>query len=129
MRGDGADGAGAKYFRAITGRVGQQDQKLIAAETSDVLAYATRKREAKQVDLIVANDVSQPGAGFEVDTNVASFVTADGVQAFPLEAKGTLAARIVDFVADRLSEASSVTATSSSPAPASVPLPEPSTRS
>jgi phosphopantothenoylcysteine decarboxylase/phosphopantothenate--cysteine ligase len=74
-----------------------------AAETSDVLAYAARKREAKQVDLIVANDVSQRGAGFEVDTNIASFVTAAGVQSFPLEAKTALAARIVDFIAGRLS--------------------------
>lgn len=100
-----------------------------AAETTDVLAYAARKREAKQVDLIVANDVSQPGAGFEVDTNVASFVTADGVQAFPLEAKSALAARIVDFLANRLASPSPGAATSTSPAPASVPLPEPSTRS
>lgn len=73
-----------------------------AAETNDVLAYAARKREAKQVDLIVANDVSQPGAGFEVETNVASFVTADGVQSFPLETKTSLAVRIVDFLAERV---------------------------
>ena len=50
-----------------------------AAETSDVIGYASRKREAKRVDLIVANDVGQPGAGFEVETNIASFVTAEGV--------------------------------------------------
>ncbi len=73
-----------------------------AAETTGVLEYAARKREAKQVDLIVANDVSQPGAGFEVETNVASFVTAEGVQSCPLEAKAALAARIVAFVAARL---------------------------
>lgn len=73
-----------------------------AAETTDVLTYAARKREAKQVDLIVANDVSQPGAGFEVETNVASFVTVDGVQSFPLETKTSLAARIVDFLAERV---------------------------
>ncbi|HTU99465.1 MAG TPA: bifunctional phosphopantothenoylcysteine decarboxylase/phosphopantothenate--cysteine ligase CoaBC, partial [Luteitalea sp.] len=40
-----------------------------AAETTDVLAYAETKRQAKRVDLIVANDVGQPGAGFGVDTN------------------------------------------------------------
>ncbi len=73
-----------------------------AAETRDVIAYAAAKREAKQADLIVANDVTQPGAGFEVDTNVATFVTAEGTESFPLEAKSTLAARIVGFVAARL---------------------------
>ena len=80
-----------------------------AAETHDVLAYAARKREQKQVDLIVANDVGKAGAGFEVDTNIASFVTEDGVQSFPLEAKSALAARIVDFVARRLAAASAAT--------------------
>jgi phosphopantothenoylcysteine decarboxylase/phosphopantothenate--cysteine ligase len=73
-----------------------------AAETADVLDYASRKREAKRADLIVANDVGQPGAGFEVETNIASFVTADGVQSFPLEAKSALASRIVAFIAERL---------------------------
>jgi phosphopantothenoylcysteine decarboxylase/phosphopantothenate--cysteine ligase len=73
-----------------------------AAETAEVLDYASRKREAKRADLIVANDVGQPGAGFEVETNIASFVTADGVQSFPLEAKSALASRIVAFIAERL---------------------------
>jgi len=73
-----------------------------AAETSDVLTSAAEKRRAKHVDLIVANDVGQPGAGFEVETNIASFVTAAGVQSFPLEAKTALAQRIVDFVEARL---------------------------
>ena len=63
------------------------------------LGTPSRKREAKRVDLIVANDVGQPGAGFEVETNIASFVTAEGVQSFPLEAKTALAARIVAFIA------------------------------
>ena len=82
-----------------------------AAETTDVIRYAARKREDKQVDLVVANDVGRAGAGFEVDTNVASFVTADGVQSFPLEAKSALAARIVDFVAQRLADAVASTTT------------------
>lgn len=73
-----------------------------AAETTDVLTYAAEKRRRKQVDLIVANDVSQPGAGFEVDTNIASFVTADGIQSFTLEAKTSLARRIVDFLEPRV---------------------------
>jgi phosphopantothenoylcysteine decarboxylase / phosphopantothenate---cysteine ligase len=85
-------------------RAGRSRPVLVgfAAETSGVLDYAARKLEAKQVDLIVANDVSQAGAGFEVDTNIASFVTADGVQSYPLEAKTALASRIVAFLVERL---------------------------
>ena len=85
-------------------RAGRPHPVLVgfAAETTAVLEYATRKREAKQVDLIVANDVGAPGAGFEVDTNIATFVTAAGVQSYPLEAKSLVAARIVDFIAERL---------------------------
>jgi phosphopantothenoylcysteine decarboxylase/phosphopantothenate--cysteine ligase len=84
-----------------------------AAETDDVLTYAARKREAKQVDLIVANDISQPGAGFQVETNVATFVTADGVQHHPLEAKTALASRIVAFIAERLASGPAVPAVTS----------------
>ncbi|MBA2353067.1 MAG: phosphopantothenoylcysteine decarboxylase, partial [Acidobacteria bacterium] len=73
-----------------------------AAETSSVIEYATRKRADKQVDLIVANDVSQPRVGFETETNAATFVTADDVQTWPLESKTVLAARIVDWIARRL---------------------------
>ena len=85
-------------------RAGRSHPVLVgfAAETSSVIEYATRKRADKQVDLIVANDVSQPGVGFEAETNAAAFVTADQVQTWPLEAKTALAARIVDWIAKRL---------------------------
>ncbi len=88
-------------------RAGRSHPVLVgfAAETSDTVASAERKRTQKQVDLIVANDVTQAGAGFEVDTNVATFVSAAGVEPFPLEAKSALAARIVDFIVGRLSHA------------------------
>ena len=52
-----------------------------------MLEYASRKRETKQVDLIVANDVTLAVPASRCDTNVASFVTADGVQSYPLETK------------------------------------------
>ncbi len=76
-----------------------------AAETEDVVAHAAGKLASKHVDLIVANDVSRTDAGFEVDTNQATFVTASGHEAFPLEHKDALAARIVDWVIDRLAAA------------------------
>ncbi len=93
-------------------RAGRSHPVLVgfAAETTRVLEYAAGKRAEKQVDLIVANDVGQPGAGFEVETNIASFVTADGVESFPLEAKTALASRIVAFVAERLATVTSPSA-------------------
>ncbi len=73
-----------------------------AAETTDVEAHAVQKLEAKHVDLIVANDVSRTDAGFEVDSNQATFVTADGRVRHPLEHKDALAARIVEWVVEHL---------------------------
>ena len=46
-----------------------------AAETGDPLAEAQRKLTSKGLDLIVANDVTRPDAGFEVDTNLVTFLT------------------------------------------------------
>lgn len=46
-----------------------------AAETNDVLASAASKLASKGLDLLVANDVTQPGAGFGTDTNIVSFLT------------------------------------------------------
>ena len=69
-----------------------------AAETGDALARARAKLKSKKVDLIVANDVSQPGAGFEVATNVATLVTHDGDEPLPLQSKSALAAVILDRI-------------------------------
>jgi phosphopantothenoylcysteine decarboxylase/phosphopantothenate--cysteine ligase len=69
-----------------------------AAETSDVVGRARVKREAKRVDLIVANDVSKPGAGFDVDTNIVTLVAEDGDQAFPELSKAEVARILMDRV-------------------------------
>lgn len=69
-----------------------------SADTRDVVERAREKRARKQVDLVVANDVSQPGAGFDVDTNVVTLVDADGEQALPLQSKQAVASVIVDRV-------------------------------
>jgi phosphopantothenoylcysteine decarboxylase/phosphopantothenate--cysteine ligase len=74
-----------------------------AAETSDVVSRARAKLEAKHVDLIVANDVSRRDAGFETETNAATFVEPTGEEAVPLQLKSQLAARILDRV-ERLLE-------------------------
>ena len=49
-----------------------------AAETADVVLRAAAKRDAKHVDLIVANDVSRADAGFDVDTNAVTIVGPGG---------------------------------------------------
>jgi phosphopantothenoylcysteine decarboxylase/phosphopantothenate--cysteine ligase len=69
-----------------------------AAETHDLLESARRKLAAKQVDLIIANDVSRTDAGFEVETNAATIVEAGGESALPVMSKHELAARILDRV-------------------------------
>lgn len=69
-----------------------------AAETHDVVKYAQGKLEKKAVDLVVANDVSRADAGFDVDTNAVSLVTAAGVEDVPLQSKVAVAARILDRV-------------------------------
>jgi phosphopantothenoylcysteine decarboxylase/phosphopantothenate--cysteine ligase len=58
-----------------------------AAETRNALEYAKDKLERKGLDMIVANDVSQAGAGFAVETNIVSFITSSGIEHFPLMSK------------------------------------------
>jgi phosphopantothenoylcysteine decarboxylase / phosphopantothenate---cysteine ligase len=73
-----------------------------AAETKDVLSYAQEKLKQKRVDLIVANDVSRADAGFDVDTNAVTLVTAAGAEELPLQAKTAVAAKILDRVEEFL---------------------------
>jgi phosphopantothenoylcysteine decarboxylase / phosphopantothenate---cysteine ligase len=70
-----------------------------AAETGDPVPAATKKLAAKQADLIVANDVSKPGSGFDVDTNEITLVDAEGAEALPLMSKDEAAGAILDRVA------------------------------
>jgi phosphopantothenoylcysteine decarboxylase/phosphopantothenate--cysteine ligase len=51
-----------------------------AAETESVLQNGQKKLKEKSLDLLVANDVSQAGAGFDGDTNVVTILTRDGHQ-------------------------------------------------
>ena len=69
-----------------------------AAETEDVVNRARAKRERKQVDLVVANDVSRDDAGFDVDANAVTIVGADGVRTLPLQSKARVAAEILNRV-------------------------------
>lgn len=75
-----------------------------AAETERVVERARAKRERKQVDLIVANDVSRTDAGFDVDTNAVTLVGADLTAELPLQSKARVAAAILDHLEVLLSE-------------------------
>jgi phosphopantothenoylcysteine decarboxylase / phosphopantothenate---cysteine ligase len=69
-----------------------------AAETGDPRPRARKKLAAKQVDMIVANDVSREDAGFDSETNAAVFITADGEVEQPVQLKTELAAKILDRI-------------------------------
>ena len=72
-----------------------------AAETEKLLAEAQRKLVAKNLDLLVANDVSQPDAGFAVDTNrVIFFIPGHAPEALPLMSKAEVAGRILKRITD-----------------------------
>lgn len=74
-----------------------------AAETERVKEHAAAKLEAKGVDLMVANDVSAPDSGFDVDTNRATLLWPDGgTEEIDLMPKHELAALILDRVAERV---------------------------
>jgi len=74
-----------------------------AAETERLAENAAAKLAAKHVDLMVANDVSAPDAGFEVDTNRALLLGADGsVEATGLQSKEALARYVLERVATLL---------------------------
>ncbi len=73
-----------------------------SAETSNV-SRAVEKALRKGSDLTVANDVDEPGAGFGVDTNRVSIISAEGdVEEWPLLSKDEVAARLWDLIQSRL---------------------------
>ena len=69
-----------------------------AAETDNLYKNAQVKMKKKNLDMIVANDVTKPGAGFNVDTNIAVLITANGTEELPLQTKRQLADRILDKI-------------------------------
>lgn len=84
------------------GKLKKEGQILVgfAAETQNLLEHAKEKLEKKNLDLIVANDVSKPNAGFDVETNLIKILHRDGnVEEFPLLAKKELAKIILERVA------------------------------
>ena len=79
-----------------------------AAETNDVVGYARSKMEKKGLDIVVANDITKEGAGFNTDTNIATIITHTTETELPLISKRELGDRILDEVI-RLRQGQSIT--------------------
>jgi phosphopantothenoylcysteine decarboxylase/phosphopantothenate--cysteine ligase len=74
-----------------------------AAETQDLLENAAKKIESKNLDFIVANDVTLEGAGFAADTNIVTILSRYGsVEKLPKMSKREVAARIIDHIVELL---------------------------
>ncbi|MGH9788430.1 MAG: bifunctional phosphopantothenoylcysteine decarboxylase/phosphopantothenate--cysteine ligase CoaBC, partial [Candidatus Acidiferrales bacterium] len=89
----------ADVLSEITASDGHHLVVGFAAETDNVLENARAKLRAKKLDLVVANDVTEDGAGFDADTNIVTFLTRDGRE-IPLEkmSKLDVAQRLLDEV-------------------------------
>ena len=90
----------------ILAELGQlkQSQFLVgfAAETQELVAHATEKLRRKNLDMLVANDVTVSGAGFESDTNIVKILSADGtVEELPQMSKQELGRVILDRILER----------------------------
>ena len=71
-------------------------------ETRDMVAHSAEKLQRKNLDMIVANNLKDPGAGFGVDTNLVTFLTPDGgVRQLPLMSKDAVAGAILDEIMAR----------------------------
>lgn len=74
-----------------------------AAETDDVIRHGQEKIKRKNLDMLVANDVAMPGAGFNVPTNIASILYSDGtMEEYPKMTKEELGKIIIEKLAERL---------------------------
>ncbi len=87
----------------ILAELGQRKQQQIlvgfAAETNDVEQNALKKLSRKQLDMIVANDLTETGSGFGVDTNKVTIYHADGdVQRLPVMSKKAVADALLDEI-------------------------------
>lgn len=77
---------------------GKRDGQILvgfAAETETAVENARKKLDSKHLDMIVANDVTQPGAGFDVDTNIATIITHQQAESLPIMTKKALADEIL----------------------------------
>ena len=71
-------------------------KKGFSMETRDLVAHSQEKLEKKHADMIVANNLNEPGAGFAVPTNAVTLLTKAGAEKLPLMGKDALADEIFD---------------------------------
>ena len=69
---------------------------IFSAETEDLIANAKSKLQRKNADMVVANDVTKEGAGFNVDTNIVSIISGNKIENFGKMTKTEVAKIIVD---------------------------------
>ena len=70
-------------------------------ETRDMIENSRKKLDRKHLDMIAANNLKVAGAGFGVDTNVVTILTADGIQELPLMGKDQVAVKLLDAILER----------------------------
>ena len=70
-------------------------------ETRDMIENSRKKLARKHLDMIAANNLKVAGAGFGVDTNVVTILTASGIQELPLMGKDQVAAKLLDAILER----------------------------
>ena len=87
---------------AAVGAASRDHRRIVvgfAAESESLLSNATQKLSSKNLDFIVANDITRTDAGFDVETNVATILRRDGSQfELPLQSKRALADTVLDEV-------------------------------
>ena len=85
---------------AMVGSKKRPGQVLVAfaAETQNLSENAAKKLDKKNVDFIVGNDVTRPGAGFDVDTNIITIFDRSGATELPMMKKTEVADKILDHV-------------------------------
>jgi phosphopantothenoylcysteine decarboxylase/phosphopantothenate--cysteine ligase len=107
-KGEGGKALALERTRDILLELGRRKdgQVLVgfAAETENVREHARKKLREKNLDLVVANDVTREDSGFAADTNAAILIDPHGEEELPLLAKRELADRIFDRVAALLAE-------------------------
>ncbi|CAD5106297.1 bifunctional phosphopantothenoylcysteine decarboxylase/phosphopantothenate--cysteine ligase CoaBC [Zestomonas carbonaria] len=90
----------------LAGRPDRPFSVGFAAETENLLDYASRKLRDKNLDLIVANDVANPTIGFNSEENAITIIDREQRQtSFAQTSKGKIARQLVAFIADRLNQA------------------------
>ncbi len=88
----------------IAGRTDAPFTVGFAAETADVERYATEKMQRKKLNMIVANDVSAPGLGFNSDNNAVTVFWPGGNESMGPDSKTNIARRLMAMIGDHLGE-------------------------